>query len=707
MIKFIQKNRLIIALSFIFFAAVLFSFAFYSPYMASAADDNTEAYKTAYDTAGKLTYSELEKTDYATEKYCEYIGVSSSLYDGVYDKTAVKKDSTDKNYQLLFRNAFAKGKSYEITFRTKFVSPAANTYVMVWYVGRQNGVYVKENRELDSLKCEKGEEGTWKKYVVKFKSDVEGIYESYFRLTLECKNFGADTEIYFDEFHAYEVSDDNSLFSGGEMSDKEWNVTAGNAEKSGFTENNAPFAMKLSQDSKIESNFLNVRSNGILHIRFAYKADDGSSLFFGIKDPFGNVIGKTELTATASRATVNVVTADLKKYDFIKVFFENQGSGSAAVGLAEAIPHTHEFEDGNGYPKYDLTVCKTIRFCKSCGFEVDFTNHTMAVVKEATCNTAGRRECTSCHNYSEVIPATGKHVYDKDVTCSPDNNPREKVACKVCGETIRLQKAHTFEYFFVDENVHLKRCTVCRYEEQSEHIADSVLLVEAPTMNDNGTAVCVCKECENSYMVQLPSLAKESEWNKTVVKEVKCEEDGIDKYDWVKGDLSIEVTVEATGHEYEEIHTSATCETEGKSVYHKCRICGDIYENPEDIITFAPLGHSESDWITEVTPTTKSEGLQRKYCNRCKKMTEERVVPKLNDKDYDKYILEDPEKTDGYLYRYTSKIYGTFTEYEPKSKSDKVLLIVLSIVFVLALAAAAAIFIIFTKKEKTSEIGTD
>lgn len=306
-----------------------------------------------------------------------------------------------------------------------------------------------------------------------------------------------------------------------------------------------------------------VRTKSVLRVKFAYRADAGTTLYFGIKDAFGNVIGKKELTFVARKAIINAVTIGLKTYDFVKVFFQTT-NGAAVVGLTEVISHNHEFEDGNGYPIYDRNNCATIRFCKSCGFEVDFIKH-----------------------------------------------------------------------------------------------------------------------------------------NLTVVKEVACETDGLEEYSWLKGRLLIRVVVEATGHEYEEIHTFATCETEGKSVYHKCRVCGDIYEKPEDIVTFAPLGHGESEWITEIAPTTRSEGLQRKYCNRCKKMTEERVVPKLNDSDYDKYILEDPEKTDGYLYRYTSKIYGTFTEYEPKSNSDKVLLIVLPIFFVVALVASVALFIIFTEKGKS------
>lgn len=695
MIKHIRKKHIVFALLLAFFTAILCSASLYAPVKTFAASD-TGAYKIAYDESGAFTYSKPEQTDYAGENHCEYVGAVSSGHDGVYGKTAVRKNNADKNYQLFFRKAFAKGKTYEISFWAKFKSPAASTYVLVWYSGA-NGE--NENRNLQQLKCEAGEEGEWKKYTVPaFRSDDKGVYENCFILTLECKNLAAETEIFFDEFHAYEVTDDKSLISGEDMTAKDWTATEGTTEKCGFTEEGADLALRLQADSEIGSKFLNVRTNGVLRVKFAYRADNETTLYFGIKDAFGNVIGKNELTSVARKAIINIVTIDLKRYDFVKVFFRTK-NGTAVVGLTEVITHDHVFEDGNGYPIYDRNHCTTIRFCKSCGFEVDFTKHNLTVVKEATCNVNGRRECADCHNYSETIPATGKHVYDKDVTCSPENR-REQVACEECGETLWLQKTHTFGYSFVDENTHLKKCTACGYEEQAAHRAADVSVIEAPAKNNNGTAVCTCEECGNSYMAELPSFSDESSWSKKVVKEVACETDGLEEYAWLNGRLSIRVVVEATGHEYEEIHTSATCETEGRSVYHKCRVCGDIYEKPEDIVTFAPLGHTESEWITEIAPTTRSEGLQRKYCNRCKKMTEERVVPKLNDSDYDKYILEDPEKTDGYLYRYTSKIYGTFTEYEQKSNSDKILLIALPIIFVVALVASVALFIIFTEKGK-------
>ena len=49
-----------------------------------------------------------------------------------------------------------------------------------------------------------------------------------------------------------------------------------------------------------------------MRIKFAYRADAGTTLYFGIKDAFGNVIGKKELTFVARKAIINAVTIDLK-----------------------------------------------------------------------------------------------------------------------------------------------------------------------------------------------------------------------------------------------------------------------------------------------------------------------------------------------------------------------------------------------------------
>ena len=66
-----------------------------------------------------------------------------------------------------------------------------------------------------------------------------------------------------------------------------------------------------------------VRTNGVLRVKFAYRADAGTTLYFGIKDAFGNVIEKKELTFVARKAIINAVTIDLKTYDFVKVFFSD------------------------------------------------------------------------------------------------------------------------------------------------------------------------------------------------------------------------------------------------------------------------------------------------------------------------------------------------------------------------------------------------
>lgn len=683
--RFTLKKFILFTLLSLLTAASFFAVD-YSRINAFAANDES-AYKIAYDTESEFSYSRTEKIDYTDETYCKIMQPETARYDGIYGKTAIKKTSQNKTYQLYFSNAFKSNVSYEISFFAKFESPTASTYVNVYYTDED------KKYQYDNLPQLKGKDGEWVKYSFTLKSNA--AYEKLFKLTIECKNFSPETNVYFDEFHAYEVDDFSPLISGENADEKDWTLL-GDVKKSGFNDESDSVAYTLRSNAEITSKFIEVPQSGLLRIKFAYNASDDAKLYFGIKDVFGNVVSKTELTVKANKASCGVVTSDLKKYDFVRIFFSNEGNGPATAGLIEAVGHTHEFVSDGKYPIYDLFNCKTIQLCKICGFEAEFVRHEMRVVKEPTCGAEGRSECDKC-DYYEVIPATGEHVYDRDVTCSKDNK-YEYVCCTECGELLWLRKEHEFEYSSLGESGHVKKCTACGYSEQSGHTVGKVTLVKAPTQTETGVAACKCTECGDAYMVTLPDLSSE-EWNKTTVTEVGCETDGLNRYRWAKGELSVDETIEATGHEYEEKRISATCTTEGKSAYHQCRVCGHIAEDEKDIVIFAPYGHSETEWITEVNPTTRRTGLQRKYCNRCKEKIDERVVPKLNAKDYEKYILENPETSDGYLYRYTSKIYGTFTEFEAKENDDKILAAVVISAFAVSLIVAVAVFVLFTKKK--------
>ena len=684
------KKVICFALFAAFLSVMLFAAAMLSPKKVLA-ESEEKAYDISYEAADEFSYSRLEKTDYTDKAYCRILQPESEKYDGVYGKNAIKKTAASRFYQLYFSNAFRTDRDYEISFWAKFVSPKPTSSVKVWYVGDDN-----VTGKVEDLPVLTDKNGEWEKYSFSFRSNAS--YEKLFKLTIVCNDFSSETCVYMDEFHAYETNGKSPVICGEEFSEKEW-LAEGNTEKTGFVSGSPENAIKLSGNASVTSKYLEIPSSGVLRVKFSYEISGGAKLYFGIKDVFGNAIEKTELSSAANKTTANVVSRDLEKYGFVKIFFETSGNGFAKVGLTEVIEHEHKFESGNGYPAYDPYNCTTVQYCGICEREVAFVNHEIKVVKEATCNAEGRKECVKCHNYSEVIPATGKHRYEKDVTCSPDNK-REKVKCLDCGETLWLQKEHTFGYTSTGGDTHLKRCTACGYEEIAKHTVSTYSIVKNPSQTADGILSGVCGECGDYYITTLPALSDETAWNKVVTKEAGCETDGAVSYFWKEGTLTIEATVEATGHEYEEIHSIINCETEGKSVYHKCRKCGAVLESPDEIASFPPLGHLESEWITEVYPTTKSDGLQKKYCNRCKKVIEERVVPALNDTDYEKYVLEDPEKTDGYLFRYTSNIYGTFTEYEPKSNGDKILVILLPVAFVVALSVSVWLFVTISKKRK-------
>ena len=129
--RFTLKKFILFTLLSLLTAASFFAVD-YSRINAFAANDES-AYKIAYDTESEFSYSRTEKIDYTDETYCKIMQPESARYDGIYGKTAIKKTSQNKTYQLYFSNAFKSNVSYEISFFAKFESPTASTYVNVYY----------------------------------------------------------------------------------------------------------------------------------------------------------------------------------------------------------------------------------------------------------------------------------------------------------------------------------------------------------------------------------------------------------------------------------------------------------------------------------------------------------------------------------------------------------------------------------------------
>ena len=72
------------------------------------------------------------------------------------------------------------------------------------------------------------------------------------------------------------------------------------------------------------------------------------------------------------------------------------------------------------------------------------------------------------------------------------------------------------------------------------------------------------------------------------------------------------------------ILTPATCTEDGiKEI--KCAVCGEVFS----IEVIPSSGHTESEWIVVLEPTTKTEGKQIKKCTVCSEPLGEEVIPML------------------------------------------------------------------------------
>ncbi len=72
---------------------------------------------------------------------------------------------------------------------------------------------------------------------------------------------------------------------------------------------------------------------------------------------------------------------------------------------------------------------------------------------------------------------------------------------------------------------------------------------------------------------------------------------------------------------------AATCSEEGLTQGKKCSVC-DAVIIPQDMIS--ALGHSESDWIIDLTATADTEGKKHKECTRCELVLFTEAIPTIS-----------------------------------------------------------------------------
>lgn len=309
---------------------------------------------------------------------------------------------------------------------------------------------------------------------------------------------------------------------------------------------------------------------------------------------------------------------------------------------------------------YEMNV-----YCATCGellssqkYTTDKLGHdyVSTVTKEPTCTETGVRTyvCThdNSHTYTEVIeklshtPAAAVEENREEATCTKEGSYDSVVYCTVCGEelsretkiidkvahneVIDVAKAPKCEETGLTEGKH---CSVCGEVLVAQTVVDALghewkWVIDTPaTVTSTGLKHEECTRCDatQSHNTIIDILI--CEHTDTLVHNAKvdadCENAGNIEY-WhctacgknysdVNGQIAVEnITIPATGHNYNSVVTAPTCTTGGYTT-HTCANCDDTYTDT----TVDALGHTEV--IDEaVAPTCTETGLtEGKHCSVC------------------------------------------------------------------------------------------
>lgn len=294
----------------------------------------------------------------------------------------------------------------------------------------------------------------------------------------------------------------------------------------------------------------------------------------------------------------------------------------------------------------------TTHTCTVCGDSyndsyVDATGHSYTywtVVRVPTCTADGedRRDCNDCDYYeTRIVSATGhsegEQVTEHEVaaTCTTDGSYDTVVYCAVCdAELSRVTTTvpaagHDYESVVTaptctEQGYATHTCIVCgdsymdNYVEATGHAYGNWFTVTSATCTEDGQERRDCVNCDHYETNVIPATGHTEGEAITENKATPtCTEDG--SYDRViyctacNAELSREnITVPATGHNYESVVTAPTCTEQGYAT-NTCTICGDSYVDSYGEAT----GHCYGEWTVVTAATCTEDGQERRNCGNC------------------------------------------------------------------------------------------
>ncbi len=241
---------------------------------------------------------------------------------------------------------------------------------------------------------------------------------------------------------------------------------------------------------------------------------------------------------------------------------------SAYFGESEQI-HLHTFD----------SVCDPD--CGICGYEQETENH----IYDNGCDV----DCNACGEMREIT-----HTYETVVT-NPDcvNGGYTTYTCSVCGDSYVDNHVDALGHTY--DNACDIDCNTCGEIREITHAYEAV--ITAPDCMNGGYTTYTCSVCGDSYVDTYVDALGHTYDNAcdvdcnvcgemreithaydAVVTDPDCVNDGYTTYTCtVCGDSYVDNHVDALGHNYIGVETSApTCGADGEMTY-TCDVCGDSY----------------------------------------------------------------------------------------------------------------------------------